>query len=264
MGPRPAPRTPKLPPRSARRPTAKRGLVRIVVADQNSLDRGGLVGLLDDERDLEVVGEAATVEEAIQQSRTLKPSVLLLSMNLPGQEDGPAIPRIHAELPALRILALADRGVDACLVLNPPFRRRGAALPACATGHDCLQLAVVQGAMATLRRSADPEELFRALRAVAAGNAWYDAETSAALLARAGPHDGDPGDGAHELTAREIEVGARLAEGLSNKEISTTLGISEPTVKKHVGRILAKLRFADRLQAGLYLARNPLLLRHRD
>src|SRR5689334_9754188 len=77
--------------------------VRIVVADQHTIDRGGLVGLLNHEPDLEVVGEAATVAEAIEECRALAPDVLLLSLSLSGQEPGPAIPRIRAELPELRI-----------------------------------------------------------------------------------------------------------------------------------------------------------------
>jgi DNA-binding NarL/FixJ family response regulator len=176
-----------------------------------------------------------------------------------GQEQGPAIPQIREALPRLRILALADRGADACLVLNPPFRREGVPLPLCAHGTDCLTLAVQQGAMATLRRSADPEDLFRALRTIAAGNAWYDPGTANSMLSISGPGGaGANGDG-HELSEREVEVAGLLAEGLSNKEISSALKISEPTVKKHIGHILEKLKLSDRLQAGLYIARNPLI-----
>ena len=251
----------KSPSRTARRPKIQPEVrVRIVVADSLAIDRGGLVGMINDERDLEVVGEAAKVEEIIQQCRVLKPDVLLLSLNVSGQENGAAIPLIRAALPELRILALAERGVESCLVLNPPFRRKGEPLPLCATGTDCLQLAVRQGAMATLRRSADPEELFRALRAVAAGNAWYDPDTAASMLSSSSPGGGDPNGNGHAFSAREIQVAGLLAEGHSNKEISAALEISEPTVKKHVGHILVKLRLADRLQAGLYIARNPLIL----
>lgn len=229
-----------------------------MVADSQAIDRGGLVGMLEDERDFEVAGEAATVTETIQQCRALEPDVLVLSLNLLGQEKGPAIPAIRAELPALRILALSERGAENCLVLNPPSRQQMVTAPklACAIGVDCLQLAVTQGAMATLRRSADPEELFRAIRAVAEGHAWYDPTTSAGMLS-AGTRD----RGSALLSGRELEVAAMISEGQSNKEISTSLGISEPTVKKHVGRILEKLGLADRLQAGLFLARNPLVFK---
>jgi DNA-binding NarL/FixJ family response regulator len=232
--------------------------VSIVVADSQAIDRGGLVGMLEDERDFEVVGEAATLVETIQQCRALKPDVLLLSLNVHGQELGPAIPAIRAALPDLRVVALSERGAENCLVLNPPSRRAAVTAPKleCAIGVDCLQLAVTQGAMATLRRSADPEDLFRAIRAVASGHAWYDPTTTGGLLA-AGPKNRRAG----LLSSREIEVAAMIAEGQSNKEISTSLAISEPTVKKHVGSILDKLGLADRLQAGLFFARNPTVFK---
>ena len=72
-------------------------------------------------------------------------------------------------------------------------------------------------------------------------------------------HNGRAGAGRKLFSERETQVAALISEGRSNKEISTGLKISEPTVKKHVGHILEKLGLADRLQAGLYLARNPLL-----
>ena len=249
-------------PRTARRGREVKAVrVRLVVADSQAIDRGGLVGLLEDERDFEVVGEAATVEETIQQCRALRPEVLLLSLNLPDQSEGAAVPAIRSQLPTLRIVALSERGAANCLVLNPPSRERTPTelrLLCAVDGIDCLQLAVVQGAMATVRRSADPEELFRAIRAVAGGHAWYDPTTASGMLAAAGR--GQEGNDSG-LSSREMEVAALLAEGRSNKEISTWLRISEPTVKKHIGHILRKLGLADRLQAGLLLARNPLLLK---
>ena len=216
--------------------------------------------LMETQPDFEVVGEAATIDEAIAQCRALAPDVLLLTLNLPAQHRDAAIPAIRAVLPALHILALSERGAENCLVLNPPSRKwlTGVPLGTCPAGIDCLQLAAQQGAMATLRRSADPEDLFRAVRTVADGQAWYDPTTAAGMLASgAAPRR-------RLFTDRELQVAALIAEGQSNKEISTSLDISEPTVKKHVGRILEKLGLADRLQAGLYLARNPLLFRSEE
>lgn len=132
--------------------------------------------------------------------------------------------------------------------------------PGCVGGTDCLELAVRDGAMGTLRRSAAPAELFQAVRAVAAGSAWLEPGTAARLAASA---NGGGSMAALPLSERELDVGAMIAEGRSNKEISTSLNISEPTVKKYVGRLLEKLRVEDRLQAGLYLARHPLVLRRR-
>jgi DNA-binding NarL/FixJ family response regulator len=257
------PLPPKRRPRSARHAApARPPRVRVIVADSQAIDRGGLVGLIDDERDLEVVGEAATLGEAIRQCTVLDPDVLVLALNLGGQEEKPAIPALRAVLPKLKVLALAERSSANCLVLNPPSRRAraGEKVPTCAIGTDCLNLAVAQGAMATLRRTADPEELFRAIRAVASGSAWYDSATAASLHAP-GANDQGRSSTREKLTGRELEVAALIADGRSNKEISSLLKISEATVKKHVGAILVKLGLEDRLQAGLYLARNPLMFR---
>jgi DNA-binding NarL/FixJ family response regulator len=232
----------------------------MVIADGQAIDRGGLVRLLEDERDFEVVGEAATVAETIRQCRALRPDVLVLALNLPGQKAQPAIPAIRAVVPEQRIVALSERGAADCLVLNPPYRQKTAAELnlVCAVGLDCLQLAVAQGAMATVRRSADPEDLYRAVRSAAQGSAWYDPTTATAILVATGPEGRRRGANA-ALSAAELKVAALIAEGRSNKEISTALGISVPTVKKHVGNTLRKLGLTDRLQAGLLLARNPLI-----
>lgn len=237
--------------------------LRLVVADHQAIDRGGMVGLLSRERDLTVVGESATVAETIEQCRALSPDVLVITLNLPGQDRGAAIPAIRSVLPTLRILALSERGSENCVVLNPPSRQwlTGMPLGTCPAGIDCLQLAASQGAMATLRRSADPEDLFRAIRAVASGQAWYDPTTASGMLSTTGRDSALPGGARQLFSERELQVAALISEGQSNKEISTSLAISEPTVKKHVGHVLAKLGLQDRLQAGLFLARNPLLFR---
>ncbi len=237
--------------------------IRIVVADSQAIDRGGLVGLLETVADFQVVGESATVDETIQQCRALQPELLILSLNLPGQEADAAIPLIRAQLPTLRIMALSERGADNCMVLNPPSRKwlEGVPLATCPAGIDCLQLAVTQGAMGTLRRSADPEDLFRAVRAIARGQGWYDPTTAAGILQATERDTGRKASGRPLFSERETQVAALVAEGQSNKEISSSLGISEPTVKKHIGHILEKLGLADRLQAGLFLARNPRLFR---
>jgi len=245
-------------------------IIRIVVADHQAIDRAGMVSLIEAEPDFEVVGEAASLDEAIQECQSLTPDVLILALNLAGNTESPALPIFRAKLPRLKVLALSERGHDSCLVLNPPGSER---LPAevrewlCADGWDCLQTAAQKGALGTLRRSADPEELFRAVRAVGRGNVWYDQTTVQRMMnhtslvqmsVAAGVRDGANGE---TLTDRERDVAALLAAGRSNKEISSDLKISEPTVKKHVGKVLEKLGTQDRLQAGLRIARNPQILR---
>jgi DNA-binding NarL/FixJ family response regulator len=235
--------------------------VRIVVADGQAIDRAGLIGLLEAERGFHVVGQSGSVGDTVRLCRTLCPDVLVLTLNLPARNREAALPGIRAQLPELRILALSERGAENCIVLNPPARRwlTGVPLGTCPVGIDCLQLAAHQGALGTLRRSAAPEELFRALLSVAQGQAWYDPTTAAGMLSAIGPHETRAGH-RRLFSDREMQVAALIAEGHANKEISSLLAISEPTVKKHVGHVLEKLGLKDRLQAGVFLARNPLLL----
>src|SRR5262245_64220933 len=122
--------------RRGTQPTSRLAPVRIVVADGQAIDRRGLVGLIENERGFGVVGEAATLVETTRLCRTLQPDVLVLSLNLPGQEQQAAIPAIRSLLPELRIVALSERGAGDCLVLNPPHRQKtGAELTVlCADG----------------------------------------------------------------------------------------------------------------------------------
>jgi DNA-binding NarL/FixJ family response regulator len=246
-------RTRSKPPGAAPRTPAQPHRIRIVVADGQAIDRRAVLSLLATQPDFECVGEASNSGEAIERCASLRPAVLVLTLNLPSDSGETALPVIHAALPGLRILAVSERGVANCLILNPPTRARLAAysqVPRCESGTDCLQLAMAHGALGTVRRSADPEALFRTVRAVASGMTAYEPRTGLAL----GQGGANPG-----LSAREMDVAVLLAEGQSNKEISALLSISEPTVKKHVGQILKKLGVQDRLQAGLFVARHPLI-----
>ena len=239
--------------RVAQRPKDDR--IRIVVADHQTIDRRGIVGLLSSQRDFEVVGEAGSIEETMRACAALHPDLLLLTLHVGLNGERPPIPAIRSVLPSLRILALSERGYDACLVLNPPGQqllKTTDIKPRCMSATDCLTLAISQGAAGTLRRDAEPAELFEAVRTVAGGSTWHAPGTALPGAAN-GTEAG--------LSDRELEVAALIADGLSNKEISTALKISEPTVKKHVGHILEKLGLEDRLQAGLFVARNPLTLR---
>jgi DNA-binding NarL/FixJ family response regulator len=237
--------------------------IRIVVAESRAIDRQALAVLLGGERDFEVVGQAADTAETIRRCTEARPAVLVLALDLPGKADEAALPAVRAALPGLRILAISERGVADCLVLNPPGRMRlgGRLEPRrCGGDTDCLQLAMAQGALGTLRRSADPAELFRAVRAVAAGQTAFAARHGLAF----GPEGmGAGADGRFGLSPREMDVAVLLSEGRSNRDVARALGISEPTVKKHVGQVLTKLNVNDRLQAGLFVARHPLLFARR-
>lgn len=257
------------PPRSAKsaaspRPAAVATPIRIVVADEHTLDRKGLVAILHSQTDFRVVAECGTVGETIAAWGEDAADVIVLSLRLPDNEGSIAVPALRAACPNARILAVAERGEAHCMLLNPP-RRDGLSLRQpdhrCDANEDCLQYAVTEGALGAIRRTADLDDLFRAVRTVASGTSWYEMGTAARLLERAAGLS--RGSGSSTLSPRELDVLALISEGLANKEIAVALTVSEPTVKKHVGRILEKLELQDRLQIGLYIARNPLLLRQR-
>ena len=240
--------------------------VRIVVADKLPLDRRSLVSLLATQPDFDIVGEAETVEQAGEYCARTRPSILLIALRIGSNLGRTPIVDIRAQAPQTPILAIAERGEGECLVLNPPrpghdipVVGEASATPICSQGTDCLQIAVAEGASGTIRRSADPEVFFHAVRTVASGNAWYEAGTATAIMRHALSPSQDHHN--HPLSSRELDVAELISVGRSNKEIAQALGISEPTVKKHVGHILDKLSLQDRLQVGLYVARNPLVLR---
>lgn len=265
-----APRKPSA-GKSSSKPAARRAsapavnMIRMVVADKLPLDRRSLVSLLNTQPDFEVVGEADSTERAAQLCATLKPAILVIALRIGANSGRTPILDIRTSAPLTPILAMAERGEGECIVLNPPKPGRDIAMsggpsmsPLCSQGTDCLQIAVAEGASGTIRRSADPEVFFHAIRTVSSGNAWYEAGTASAIMRHAlsPQHESH----SHALSSRELDVAELISVGRSNKEIAQALGISEPTVKKHVGHILDKLGLQDRLQVGLYVARNPLVL----
>jgi DNA-binding NarL/FixJ family response regulator len=220
----------------------------------------GIVGLLRTQPDFDVVAEVATGKEAVERCRSESGDILLLAARLADIDGISSVSIARAVAPVTRTITLAERGAAHCLVLNPPGNRRKPLAPdalPCGPDTDCLQIAVAKGSLGAIRRSAVPEELFAAIRSVASGKVWYDANTAAGIQRLVG---GSIKGAGNLLTLRELQVAELISGGRSNKQIAGDLGISEPTVKKHVGRILKKLGLEDRLQIGLHIARNPLLL----
>lgn len=237
--------------------------IRIIVADDQHIDRQGLVGLLRSQPDFRVVGEAASAAEVADTCRRQQPDVVIMSLSVAEMGEASPLSFVRSASPSTRIIVVGERSATRCIVLNPPRLKDRLSYrhdPGCSLGTDCLQLAIAYGATGTLRRSAKPEELFTAVRTVASGHVWHDANTAAALL-EVDVGTGRPVALGRPLSARETEVATLISSGRSNKEIADALGIGAPTVKKHVGNILSKLGVQDRLQIGLHVARNPLLLR---
>jgi DNA-binding NarL/FixJ family response regulator len=211
----------------------------VLLADDQELVRAGLRTVLDSQDGIEVVGEAATGREAIEQSRRLRPDVVLMDVRMP-ELDGIA---------ATRELARDGDGRPRVLVL---------------TTFDLDEYvfeAVKAGASGFLLKDATPTRLAAAIRAVAEGDALLSPSVTRRLVERfavapAGPdRDGPLG----ELTDRELEVLELVARGLSNSEIGERLVVSLPTVKTHVGRVLMKLGLRDRVQAVVFAYESGLV-----
>jgi DNA-binding NarL/FixJ family response regulator len=200
--------------------------IRVVVADDHPVFRSGLRGMVEDAEDMEVVGEARDGEEALAVCRSAVPDVVLMDVRMPGTSGIAATAALAAELPAVRVLVLTMLEDDTSLV---------AALRAGARGY------VLKGAA--------PEEILRAVRAVAAGQAIVDgglADRLAGLVAGGGATRPYPFP---ELSSRERDVLDLLAAGCSNPAIAGRLGLSEKTVRNNVSAVLVKLRASDRSAA---------------
>ena len=206
--------------------------IRVLIADDHAVVREGLRTFLDLRDGNEVVGEAADGEAAVAETERLEPDVVLMDLAMPRLDGAGAMRELRRRGSPVRVIVLTSLADEARL------------LPA-----------LQAGAAGYLLKDVAPQELARAIRAAHDGEALLDPGVAARLLdamARA------PAP-ATELTAREHEVLALIVGGRANKVIARELGISEKTVKAHVGRVLAKLGVADRTQAALLAVRTGLV-----
>jgi len=212
--------------------------IRVLVADDHAIVRKGICALLATEENIEVVGEAADGESAIEQVERLRPDVVLMDLVMPGVDGLDATRRITASRPETRILVLTSFA-----------------------GVDKIMPAIKAGALGYLLKDSDPEVLVESIRQVYCGNSSLHPSVARALLEEVArpadsPAAGDAYEGEVEaLTDREAEVLRLVARGWSNQSIATELMISEATVRTHVSHILAKLDLASRTQAALYALR---------
>jgi len=220
-------------------PDARRnGPIRVLIADDHPVVRQGLRTFLESRDGIEVVGEAADGEQAVEATLAHRPDVVLMDLEMPGLDGIGAIRRLGTLGTAAKVIVLTGFGND---------ERVFPALAAGAAGY--------------LLKDVDPAELEAAIRNVHRGDAGLHPRIAARLL-RELSQPAKQGNG--PLTPREQEVLALLAEGRSNREIARALGVSEKTVKTHVSNILAKLGLADRTQAALYAVRAGLTRRPGD
>ena len=204
--------------------------INVVIADDHTLFREGLAGIIGATEDFEVVGQAGSMQEAVQLARDLLPDIILLDIDMPG--GGLEAARVIAgELPVTRIVVLTSSEED-----------------------DHLIAALKIGARAYILKGVAARELIRILRAVWAGESYVPPMLAASLLLEMGEARSQQKQATSpldELTPRERQILEGLAAGLSNKEIGEQLFLSEKTVKHYMTNILQKLQVRNRVEAAL-------------
>ncbi|MEW6197906.1 MAG: response regulator transcription factor [Planctomycetota bacterium] len=209
--------------------------IAIILADDHALVRTTLRRTLEAEPDFKVVSDVGTADDAVRDAEQLKPDIVVLDIDMPGQVAFDAARRIQAG--GARVVFLSaffhDRYIDQALMV---------------------------GASAYITKNERPEVVVRAIRAVAAGSAYYSPDVQARIvIGTGGPRLG----GARQtrgagLTRRELQVLQYIARGLSKREIAEVLRLSERTVNCHTASMMAKLDIHDRVQLARYAIREGL------
>lgn len=204
--------------------------IKIMLVDDHEMVRTGLRAFLDLQPDMEVVGEAASGEQALALVPRLAPDVIVLDLVLPGMTGVEAARRLKQHHPDVKVVALTSFA-----------------------GQDMVIPAVRAGVAGYLLKDVGATELADALRAAHAGGSPLHPQVAATVMASVNSQSTD------SLTAREREVLRLVARGLSNRLIARELALAEKTVKTHVSAILSKLGVSDRTQAALYAVRSGLV-----
>ncbi|WP_026870096.1 response regulator [Inquilinus limosus] len=208
----------------------------VLIADDHDLARAGIAAMIGREADFRIVAEATNGAEAVAACRAQAPDLAILDIRMPELDGLAATREIRRVAPRTRVLIL--------------------------TMHDSLdylEAAIEAGASGYLLKDASRADILATMRRVLEGDAFFNADLVARLLRRVSARPAPPVGALDGLTGREREVLAKVAEGLTNKEIARSLSIAPGTVKIHVERIIAKLGVGDRTQAAVLAARGGLL-----
>jgi DNA-binding NarL/FixJ family response regulator len=197
--------------------------IRVLIVDDHALLRAGLAALLEAADDISVVGEASDGESALEAVARIEPDVVLMDLSMPGMDGTTATRELLARRPGTAVVILTSFSEHA--------RVRGA---------------VDAGAVGYLLKDSEPAELTAGVRAAARGEAPLDPRVARALLPGGGQLGGV------RLSPREREVLALVGQGMANKQIARTLGITERTVKVHLNSVFRHLGVADRTSAALW------------
>jgi NarL family two-component system response regulator LiaR len=208
--------------------------IRILVVDDESVVRDGVVAILSFQTDMKVVGEAQDGMKALELAKQTKPDVVLLDMHMPKLNGLEAIPKLKEVSPKSRILVLTSFAES-----------------------DRVYQTIKAGALGFLLKDATRVQLLQAIRDVANGQASIQPSIAMKVINEI-DHPAELMYTADPLTPRELETLRLIARGLSNQEIAVSLVVHERTVAKYVSSVLEKLHLANRTQAALYAVREGL------
>ena len=213
-------------------------MIRVVLADDQALVRGGFRMILRAERDIDVVAEAGDGAEAVEAVRRERPDVVLMDVRMPGMDGLEATRRIALEPEPPRILMLTTFDLD-----------------------EYVYEALRAGASGFLLKEVPPEQLATAVRTVAGGESLLAPSVTRRMIERftSEPPPREPPAVLDELTAREREVLQMIARAMTNAEIASALVLGEATIKTHVARIYMKLGLRDRVHAVVFAYENGLI-----
>jgi DNA-binding NarL/FixJ family response regulator len=204
--------------------------------DDHDIVRLGLMTLLNDQPDMEVVGEASTAAEAVKAAEKLKPDVVLMDIRLPGEGGIEATAQVTRQVPDSKVVMLTSFADDELVVR-----------------------AIRAGAVGYVLKQVGNEELLRAIRAAARGEALLDPSTTARLLSRVREAERKADEDAfRELSGREMDVLVHLAKGKTNAEIAALLNLSEKTVGNYVSNMFKKLHLNNRIELAAYVYEHHL------
>lgn len=212
---------------------------RILLVDDHDIVRLGLMTLLNDQPDMEVIGEASTAAEAAKTTQRLQPDVVLMDIRLPGEGGIEAAGQVTRQTPTSKVVMLTSFADDELVVR-----------------------AIRAGAVGYVLKQVGNEELLRAIRAVARGEALLDPSTTARLLSRVREAERKAEEDAfRDLSDREMDVLIHLARGKTNAEIGTLLNLSEKTVGHYVSNMFEKLNLNNRIELAAYTYEHHLFER---
>jgi NarL family two-component system response regulator LiaR len=209
--------------------------ISVLIVDDHGMVRQGLRTYLELLDDIDIVGEAKNGIVAVEQVRRHQPDIVLMDLVMPEMDGVEATRQVLAISSSTRVIVLTSFAED-----------------------ELVFPAIEAGAAGYLLKDVDPAKLHQAIQAVHAGEVQLHPDIMKKLIHRVNTPQIETDSSLDALTPRELEVLALIAQGKSNREIATSLTISEKTVKTHVGNILGKLHLSDRTQAAIYAHKHGL------